>query len=135
MKSTLELKCPRCGADLSVEKDRDVLFCQYCGAKILLTDENTFTINKNINQTIHTIDDASITRAETERMVQMHQIELEKQKTKRKLIVLLLKIVFSIILAFITMILYASESEASLLSLVTLVAIPLIWINDISPNN
>lgn len=45
MKSAIELTCPRCGAHLNIEKDRDVLFCQYCGAKIMLTDENTFTIN------------------------------------------------------------------------------------------
>ena len=80
MKSVLELKCPRCGADLSVENDREILYCEYCGAKIVLTDENTFTINK----TIRKIDDAEIARAETERIVQMHKIEMEKEQEKKK---------------------------------------------------
>ena len=86
MKSTLELKCPRCGANLINSDSKDILYCQYCGTKIMLSDENTFTINKNINQninkTIHTIDDARITRAETERISKMHQIELDKEKSK-----------------------------------------------------
>lgn len=99
MKSAIELTCPRCGAHLSIEKDRDVLFCQYCGAKIMLTDENTFTINKNIYQTIHTIDDASITRAETERMVQIHKIELEKKQAKDKETRRKLKMIIPLILA------------------------------------
>ena len=131
MKSVIELKCPRCGADLSVENDREILYCEYCGAKIVLTDENTFTINKNISKTIHTIDDASITRAETERIVQIHQIELEKQKSKRKSTVLILKIAFSIILALLGVILYAAES---IFSLYCILGVLLIWINDISPS-
>lgn len=98
MKSFMELKCPRCGADLSVEKDRDVLFCQYCGTKIIITDENTFTINQNYNHTIHTIDDANITRAETERMVQMHKIELEKKQVKDKETIRKLKMIIPILL-------------------------------------
>lgn len=133
MKSMINLNCPRCGADLSVKKDRDIMFCQYCGAKIILTDENTYTINinKNITKTIHTVDDADITRAETDRMVQMHQIELEKQKSKNRITVIILKIVFSIILALLTMILYATDSDIAILGLCTLVAIPYIWIKEL----
>ena len=65
----------------------------------MLTDENTFTINKNIYQTIHTIDDASITRAETERMVQIHKIELEKKQAKDKETRRKLKMIIPLILA------------------------------------
>lgn len=135
MKSFMEVKCPRCGADLDIETDREMIFCQYCGAKIILTDENTYTINKNItiNKTIHTVDDAKITRAETERLVQMHQMELEHQKLQRRSTTLVLKIVFSIILALLTVILMASDSEVAILSLATLVAIPYIWINELTP--
>ena len=94
MKSVIELKCPRCGADLSVENDREILYCEYCGAKIVLTDENTFTINK----TIRKIDDAEIARAETERIVQMHKIEMEKEQEKKKRKQLKYKIVIACLL-------------------------------------
>ena len=134
MKSMMDLKCPRCGANLSVEKDRDILFCQYCGAKIILTDENTYTVNKNItiNQTIHHIDDAKITRAETERMVQMHQMEMDKKKSSNKTTVIILKIVFSIFLGLLGLVLMAAEN---ILCLMCIAGILLIWINDISPSN
>lgn len=105
MKSVLELKCPRCGADLSVENDREILYCEYCGAKIVLTDENTFTINK----TIRNIDDAEIARAETERIVQMHKIEMEKEQEKKKRKQLKLKIVIACLLDVIGIVMILSR--------------------------
>ena len=132
MKTTVALKCPRCGADLDAESDREMLFCQYCGAKIILTDENTYTINKNItiNQTIHHVDDAKITRAETERMVQMHQIEKERNESK----VLMLKIIFSIILAIVGAILYMSDTEIFFVGFLCYFAIFFIWKKSINDN-
>ena len=132
MKTTVALKCPRCDADLDAESDREMLFCQYCGAKIILTDENTYTINKNItiNQTIHHVDDAKITRAETERMVQMHQIEKERNESK----VLMLKIIFSIILAIVGAILYMSDTEIFFVGFLCYFAIFFIWKKSINDN-
>lgn len=72
MKTLLELKCPSCAAQLSVEDDREFIFCQYCGTKILVSDENKYTYRH--------IDDADIKRAETERMVQLKEMELEEKK-------------------------------------------------------
>lgn len=31
-------KCPQCGADLEFDESRDMMFCQYCGSKILKTN-------------------------------------------------------------------------------------------------
>lgn len=36
----IKLDCPSCGAELEVGDDRQLLFCQYCGHKILLDDES-----------------------------------------------------------------------------------------------
>ena len=120
MKSLMELKCPRCGAELEAEEDREVLFCQYCGAKIILTDENTFTINK----TIHTIDDADITRAETDRIVQMHKIEIDKRRARRETIMFVLKCLASFFLVCGAI----SDSDTNLLaSILWIVVAILIW--------
>ena len=78
MKPILELKCPRCGASLNIEEEREILFCQHCGAKLFLTDDNTFTINKNI----HTINDADIIREETTRKVLNHKVEMDKKRNQ-----------------------------------------------------
>ena len=43
---------------LSVEEGRTFTYCEYCGTKVMIHDENT--------QTIHTIDEAAIKRAENE---------------------------------------------------------------------
>ena len=32
----ISLKCPSCGAELNIEDGRDICFCTYCGAKILV---------------------------------------------------------------------------------------------------
>lgn len=80
MKPILELKCPRCGATLKIEEEREILFCQHCGAKLFLTDDNAFTVNKNI----HTINDADIIREETTRKVLNHKVEMDKKRNRIK---------------------------------------------------
>ncbi len=35
----IQLTCPSCNANLTVESGRDILFCQYCGTKIALVKE------------------------------------------------------------------------------------------------
>lgn len=77
MKTLIELRCPSCGASLEVEEDRETAFCQYCGKKILINDENAFTYRR--------IDEADIKRAETERMIQLKEMELDgKEQSRRK---------------------------------------------------
>lgn len=31
----IALKCPSCGADISLDESRDFGFCQYCGTKVM----------------------------------------------------------------------------------------------------
>lgn len=35
----VEFKCPACGASLKADVSRDVMFCEYCGKKLILDDE------------------------------------------------------------------------------------------------
>ena len=32
--------CPNCGANLQVDEDRTFCYCEYCGSKILIDDDN-----------------------------------------------------------------------------------------------
>lgn len=90
------LKCPECGADLEVpEGPRKIMYCAYCGAKIILQDDNEYTVN------IHTTDDADVERAKTDQMVKEHQIELSKMREANRGRKLRLKIKYTIILALI----------------------------------
>lgn len=83
MITMLNLKCPNCGGELQVQSDREFCFCQYCGTKILLSDENKKTINLNIDQKItnHIIDDADVIRAKTEEFVAKSTISTIKVKS------------------------------------------------------
>ncbi len=70
----VSVKCPDCGAALQFEEGRQTAFCSYCGAKILLHNENEY-IYRNI-------DEAEIKQAENERVYMMKELELEEKEDK-----------------------------------------------------
>lgn len=55
------MKCPACGADLNIETDRDYLFCQFCGAKLMRDDQRIV-----IEHIERKIDEAKIRQIEFE---------------------------------------------------------------------
>ena len=64
--SLIALKCPQCGADLEIDSDREFMYCEYCGTKVLrdkhTTINNSYTKNVTNNVTyadgheVHTAD-------------------------------------------------------------------------------
>jgi DNA-directed RNA polymerase subunit RPC12/RpoP len=62
--NTIQAQCPNCGAALNIEEGCKDVFCDYCGSKVLLHNEN----------------EASVKQAETDRMVRMKQMELADKK-------------------------------------------------------
>lgn len=38
------MKCPNCGAELQTNPDQEIRFCQYCGHKIEIVDEDPETM-------------------------------------------------------------------------------------------
>lgn len=55
----ITVKCPQCGADLDIEEDRQQAFCSYCGAKVLIHNENEHIYRY--------VDEADIKHAENEK--------------------------------------------------------------------
>lgn len=72
----ISVKCPECGATLSIEEGRDKAFCTYCGAKILLHNENEYVYRH--------IDEAEVTTAETDRLIRLKELELKEQELKKE---------------------------------------------------
>lgn len=73
-----KLNCPSCGATIDVDiKDRDTVFCSYCGTQIAIDDGET-VVTHNIN--IH--DDAKVIREEN------RHIENEKNRSTLKWILI-----------------------------------------------
>ncbi len=75
MQRMIDLKCTSCGAELSVEETREELFCQYCGTKNVLRNDN--------EQVYRHIDEAGLKRAETDRIVQLKKIEMAEKENEQ----------------------------------------------------
>ena len=57
---------------LSIEENRDMAFCTYCGAKVIIHNDNEHIIRK--------IDEAGIKKAEVEQNIRMKELELEEKR-------------------------------------------------------
>ena len=89
--------CPACGASLSVEAGRKRMFCSYCGAEILVANENEY-VDEHIYRHI---DDADIKRAETDQLIRLRKMELLEIELKKAQKDKTLKIILCLILGVI----------------------------------
>ncbi len=68
----ISLQCKNCGAQLQVDPERKQVFCTYCGAKLLLDDDN-------INITNRFVDEARLKEAE----IRLRELEYEHERELR----------------------------------------------------
>lgn len=101
--SLMPVKCPQCGADLSVESDRAFLFCAYCGAKIIINNDN--------EHIYRTIDEAGIKQAETDRMIKLRQLDMEEKSNFSRKTLIVAWLAATAILIFIGIIGYTIGNE------------------------
>ena len=92
--------CPQCGASVKCEEGREKLFCSYCGALIVVSNDNEHIYRH--------IDEADIKRAETERIETLANIRANEEMNKStstakwiKLIVIGILLVLGILLMII----------------------------------
>ena len=100
MKTILKLECPYCGAPLEYEEGREQMFCQYCGKKILLVDENTY----NINHTVRHIDEAEIKNAEVRQSVELKKMEMIEERHRAKEKAKKTKVLLTVVLVIFTVV-------------------------------
>lgn len=128
----IPVKCPGCGATLNIEENREQAFCTYCGAKVLIRNEN--------EDIYRHIDDAQVKQVETERLTLLEQMEMAEKAQEQKRIAAAIK--DSIILAIpgsliILLSLFAAESSTDelrsffvifgLLGFFPFIRIPFVW--------
>ena len=94
------ISCPQCGANVKCEDGREKLFCSYCGALIVVTNENEHIYRH--------IDEADVKRAENERIEMLANMRANEEKNKAssyskkvRLIVILTLLALGIILMII----------------------------------
>lgn len=70
----VQLRCPNCNANLEIESTLDTCYCQYCGTKIMLTEQDDNVINAKVR--MYEID------AETERKRDQleHELKLAEKR-------------------------------------------------------
>ena len=95
--------CPKCGADLNIEKGRSEAYCTYCGTKMLLNNENEHIYRH--------IDEAGVKQAETDRMVKMRQLEIEEKENERRRSLIQIWIVSTIVLTIVGVIGMVIDNE------------------------
>ena len=104
----ISVKCPDCGQTLSIEENRTQAFCSYCGAKVLISNENEYVFRQ--------VDEADIKKAETERLIRLKELELQEQReiqgrNLRKLLTVIWLILSLILLGIIIFKMAGSSSR------------------------
>ena len=89
----ISLKCPECGADISIEEGHKQCFCQYCGAKIMIDDGST-------THTYRKVDEARIKEAEVDKLIRLKELEIKQKEAERKGKIKILKIKAVLLLVF-----------------------------------
>ena len=104
--ATYTLKCPSCGANISLEGEHKKAYCPYCGTQVLIDDG---VVRQEI---VHRyVDEAEIIKAKQE-------LEIEKLRAKSEnsgcLFKVLVAILLFAVLAFTVWYLYANYSMPAL---------------------
>ncbi len=100
----ISVKCPECGAALQFEEGRTTVFCSYCGANILMHNDNEYIYRS--------IDEAEIKQAENDLLYKMKELELEEKEEEhqRKLTQILILLAVGILFLGIIMIKTGSDT-------------------------
>ena len=75
----IAVKCPECAADLSIEEGRTTAYCTYCGAKIMINNENEYIYRR--------VDEARIREAEIERELMLKELEIQDKEFSRRRVI------------------------------------------------
>ena len=76
----VDAKCKNCGAELSLDKDKTILFCPYCASKLYIIDGDEVKAEKARADAYR---DVELAREETKRERARQEHEREKEMIKR----------------------------------------------------
>ena len=99
----VSIKCPECSADLQIEDGREYAFCTYCGARVMIANDNEHIYKM--------IDEARIKQAETDRMVRMRELDMEEKSTIPRKVLMIIWLTVSIALLLVGVIGFGIGNE------------------------
>ena len=106
----ISVKCPECGQTLSIEENRTQAFCSYCGARILISNENEYVFRR--------VDEAGIRNAETERMVRMREMDLVENNSMFRKILFIVWVAVSVFMIVMAVVLMSSRDKEGELNII-----------------
>lgn len=94
----ISIKCPDCGSALDVEEGRTQIFCSFCGAKVMIQNENEYVYRK-IDEAEIMAKEAEMKATEAKYLYKLKQLEMEEKSRENKKIFLLVLIGICVVLA------------------------------------
>lgn len=79
--STISLKCKACGGSLDIDKDREVLFCPFCGSKEIFAESDEVKKTRIASKTYSEVEHARMQHEET---MFREQVEATKSESDTK---------------------------------------------------
>lgn len=79
----VSIKCPECGSILDIEEGRKQIYCSYCGAHIMVQNDNEY-IFRQVDEAAVKRAEATMRRTDAETMIQLKKMENEENESKRK---------------------------------------------------
>ena len=100
-------RCPSCHAQIQIDENLKKCFCNYCGAMISITDDNSFTY------TYRKIDEARIREADADEKIRLKEIDAkaEDEKGKNKIAIFIFLILFIMFLVSFLMLEFDTYME------------------------
>ena len=97
----VSIKCPECGSTLDIEEGRKQIYCSYCGAHIMVQNDNEYIFRQ--------VDEARIKQTEVDAAFRMKQLEIQEKELEqiksaytRKCRICMAVFVLSIILMYVS---------------------------------
>ena len=76
----LQLKCPSCGASLEAEDNLETFYCKYCGAKIVLAEQDKAVIGAKVIRDILAYRERAAERKAEEKRLKREQEAAENKR-------------------------------------------------------
>ena len=77
--ATIQLKCKSCNGIMSIDEEREVLFCPYCGSKEIFAESDAI---KRERIRAKAYKDVTLGSKEIDRQMRLEEIKAEERKRK-----------------------------------------------------
>ena len=95
--------CPQCGGRLEVERGRQNCFCTYCGAKVEIGNNASYTYRK--------VDEARIREADVEEQIRIKELELESKRETSRYRLIKIWVIMLIVIAVLAVIILLFDRD------------------------